>query len=175
MVYDALGSTWPVNTGVLVQDGAAYLAAGIIDCDGTYVFALDAATGKIKWQNNSSGHLNPGIRKGVSAQGTMTVLGDRVLMAGGNQVCPASYDAKTGKCLVGPPGNGLPKANRGQEVGVFRANALLCFAFRDAPAQQLGRRRGREAPGTYGQDADRREAQDVRPQCQQCTSPINAL
>ena len=31
MVYGALCSTWPVNSGVLVADGVAYAAAGIID------------------------------------------------------------------------------------------------------------------------------------------------
>ena len=42
MVYGNLSSTWPVNTGVLIDDGVAYFAAGIIDQDGTYVYALDA-------------------------------------------------------------------------------------------------------------------------------------
>ena len=31
MLYGALASTWPVNTGVLVADGVAYLGAGVID------------------------------------------------------------------------------------------------------------------------------------------------
>ena len=34
MLFGNLGSTWPVNTGVLIQDGVAYFAAGIIDQDG---------------------------------------------------------------------------------------------------------------------------------------------
>ena len=120
MVYGNLCSTWPVNTGVLVEDGTAYFAAGIIDCDGTYVYALDAKTGKIKWQNNSSGHLNPELRKGVSAQGNLTIQGDQLLMAGGNQVSPARFDIKTGKCLNQTFDQGYPdKANRGRFVGVF--------------------------------------------------------
>ena len=73
MVYGALCSTWPVNSGVLVQDGVAYAAAGIIDYDGTYVYALNAITGALKWQNTTSGHLDPSLRKGVSAQGNLTL------------------------------------------------------------------------------------------------------
>jgi outer membrane protein assembly factor BamB len=119
MVYGNLCSTWPVNTGVLVNDGVAYFAAGIIDCDGTYVYAVDAKTGKIKWQNNSCGHLNPELRKGVSAQGNLTIQGDQLLMAGGNQVNPARFDIKTGKCLNQSFDQGNPKAHHGKFVGVF--------------------------------------------------------
>ncbi|MCH7729844.1 MAG: PQQ-binding-like beta-propeller repeat protein, partial [Planctomycetes bacterium] len=47
MVYDHLSSTWPVASGVLVHDGVAYFAAGIIDQDGTYVYAVEATSGKL--------------------------------------------------------------------------------------------------------------------------------
>ncbi|MHC4494274.1 MAG: outer membrane protein assembly factor BamB family protein, partial [Planctomycetota bacterium] len=119
MVYGNLCSTWPVNTGVLVEDGIAYFAAGIIDYDGTYVYAVDAKTGKIRWQNNSCGHLNPELRKGVSAQGNLTIQGDQLLMAGGNQISPARFDIKTGKCLNQSFAQGNPKANHGKFVGAF--------------------------------------------------------
>ena len=92
MVYGNLCSTWPVNTGVLVHDGVAYFAAGIVDHDGTYVYALDARTGRLQWQNNTCGHLSPELRKGVSAQGNLTIHGDQLLLAGGNQVSPAAFD-----------------------------------------------------------------------------------
>ena len=119
MVYGNLCSTWPVNTGVLVYNGVAYFAAGIIDSDGTYVYAVDAKTGKIKWQNDSSGHLNTELRKGVSAQGIMTIQGQQLLMAGGNQVSPARFDIDTGECLNQSFAQGNPKANHGKFVGVF--------------------------------------------------------
>ncbi len=120
MVYGNLCSTWPVNTGVLVHDGIAYFAAGIIDHDGTYVYALDAKTGKIRWQNNSCGHLSNELRKGVSAQGNLTIQGDRLLMAGGNQVSPAAFDLATGECPSESLAQGNPKANHGKFVGVFQ-------------------------------------------------------
>ena len=60
-VFGQLISTWPAATGVLVDKGVAYAAAGITNCDGVHLYALDAATGAIRWQNNSSGqdhHIN---------------------------------------------------------------------------------------------------------------------
>ena len=60
----ALCSTWPVNSGVLVEDGVVSAAAGIVDYDGTFVYALDAVTGALKWANTTSGHIDPELRKG---------------------------------------------------------------------------------------------------------------
>jgi len=125
MVYGSLCSTWPVNSGVLVQDGVAYVAAGIADYDGTYVYALDAVTGAIKWQNNSSGHLDKVLRKGVSAQGNLTIADGRLWMPGGNVISPAAYDLKTGGYVGDPPGDGSPKSNRGEEIGVFKEHYLV--------------------------------------------------
>jgi outer membrane protein assembly factor BamB len=98
-VYDSLLSTWPAASGVLVEDGIAYAAAGIVNYDGTYVFALDAETGKIKWQNNTSGHLNRQARTGISVHGHMILYNDKLYLAGGNAVSPAVYDTADGKCL----------------------------------------------------------------------------
>ena len=125
MVYGNLTSTWPVNSGVLVHEGVAYVAAGIIDHDGTYVYALDSATGRIIWQNSSSGHLNETLRKGVSAQGNLTIQGDQLLLAGGNQVSPARFELATGKCLNGSFEQGKPKSNNGQFVGVFQDRQVI--------------------------------------------------
>ena len=125
MAYGALSSTWPVDTGVLVKDGIAYAAAGIIDYDGTYVVALDAVTGKLQWENASTGHLDEELRKGVSAQGVLVPASGRLWMPGGNVISPAAYDLKTGAYLSGGPGNGSPRANRGEEIGVIKDRYLV--------------------------------------------------
>jgi outer membrane protein assembly factor BamB len=101
-VYGTLQSTWPVGSGVLVQDGVAYAAAGIVNYDGTHVYALDAATGRIKWQNNSSGHLDPESHTGVSVQGHLMLSGGQLYLAGGNAVSPAVYDIRDGSCRNDP-------------------------------------------------------------------------
>jgi outer membrane protein assembly factor BamB len=98
-VYGSLLSTWPAASGVLVDDGIAYVAAGILNYDGTHVYALDAATGKIKWQNNTSGHLIPEARTGVSVQGHLLLYNDKLYLAGGTSISPAIYDIKDGRIL----------------------------------------------------------------------------
>jgi len=125
MTYDRLCSAWPIASGVLVQDGAVYAAAGIIDYDGTYVYALDAETGKPIWGNTTSGHLDKLLRKGVSAQGVLTIAGNRLWMPGGNVISPACYNLQDGKCLSRAVGNGSPRANRGEEIGVLMGDYLI--------------------------------------------------
>ncbi len=123
-VYGQLLSTWPASSGVLVKDGTAYVAAGIVNFDGTHVVALDAATGRLKWQNNSSGHMDKERRSGVSVQGHMIVQGGKLCLAGGNVVSPALYDLADGKCLSDPGlahrlvNNNIPAAEspRGAEL-----------------------------------------------------------
>jgi len=117
-VYGSLMSTWPVASGVIVEDSVAYFAAGIVNYDGIHVYALDAATGKIKWQNNTSGHLDPEARTGVSVQGHMLIHNGKLYMAGGTSVSPAVFDLADGKCLNDPAplklcGSSSP---RGQEL-----------------------------------------------------------
>jgi outer membrane protein assembly factor BamB len=98
-VYGQLLSTWPAASGVIVQDGVAYVAAGIVNFDGTHVYALDATTGRLKWQNNSSGHLDAESIAGVSVQGNMIIHDGKLWLAGGNVVSPAMFDLADGKCL----------------------------------------------------------------------------
>lgn len=99
-VFGRLISTWPASSGILVDPkGTAFVASGIVNYDGTYVYALDAATGALKWMNDSSGHLDREARTGVSAQGHLLLHGDQLFLAGGNAVSPAIYDARTGRCL----------------------------------------------------------------------------
>ncbi len=99
-VYGRLSSTWPVASGVLVENGVAYAAAGIASHDGTYVYGLDAASGNIVWQNTRSSNLIAGDEvTGISVQGHLLMNDGRLYMAGGNVVSPAIYDAKSGRCL----------------------------------------------------------------------------
>ncbi len=123
MVYGALSSTWPVNTGVLVHEGVAYAAAGIVDYDGTYVYALDAETGAIRWQNFSSGHLNSELRRGVSAQGNLALVDGKLWIGAGNTLGLAPFDPDTGT-YVGPE-VGDQRRIGGEEVGVFGEGFLL--------------------------------------------------
>lgn len=73
---DRMISRWPARGGPVVADGVIYFAAGIWPSEGIFVYALDAATGKQLWCNDSSGGLvmdqpHPGARaaSGLAAQG----------------------------------------------------------------------------------------------------------
>jgi outer membrane protein assembly factor BamB len=101
-----------------VRDGTAYLAAGLTCQDGTHVYALDAATGRIRWQNNDAGHLDRFSRRGVSAQGDTLLRDGKLFLAGGNAVSPGIFDAATGKCLNAPPADAGSTAPRGRELRV---------------------------------------------------------
>ena len=101
-----------------MENGVVCFAAGIVNYDGVHVYALDAETGKIVWQNNTSGHLDPESRSGVSVQGHLLVKEGRLYMAGGTSVSPAIYDIKDGRCLNDPERlrYGGSSSIRGQEL-----------------------------------------------------------
>jgi outer membrane protein assembly factor BamB len=98
-VYGALVSTWPVAGGVAVEDGVVYAAAGIAHYDGTYVAALDARTGAVRWEENASGVLSDKVGSGISLQGELSLEDGEVRFAGGGVYRTARYDMKTGECL----------------------------------------------------------------------------
>jgi len=127
-VYGSLLSTWPAASGVLVEDGIAYVAAGIVNYDGTYVYALDAATGRIKWQNNTSGHLDRQARTGVSVQGHQLIHNGRLYLASGTSLSPAVYNITDGKCLNDP--KPLASCNsqspRGWELSLLGDQVVAC-------------------------------------------------
>jgi len=124
-VHGRLVSTWPVASGVLVEDGIAYAAAGMASWDGTHVYALDVKTGKIRWQDNTSGRLaGDGKVSGVSVQGHLLLNQDRLYLASGNVVSPAVYDTKDGKCL-NTLEDEFVRAPRGSELFLIGGNVQV--------------------------------------------------
>lgn len=124
-ILGSLISTWPVGSGVLVEDGTAYFAAGMNCMDGTYVFALDAASGKIKWQNPTSGHLDEYSKTGVAVQGELLLNDGRLYLAGGNAASPGIYDVKDGRCSTRPPPGVQAIAPRGRELTLKDGNVSV--------------------------------------------------
>ncbi|MBN2093051.1 PQQ-binding-like beta-propeller repeat protein [candidate division KSB1 bacterium] len=95
-------STWPARGGVVIYDGIVYFAASIWPFMGTFIYAIDAATGSIVWQNEGTGaeymnqpHNSPAFA-GVAPQGAFVVSGDQLLIPGGRSV-PACFDRNNGK------------------------------------------------------------------------------
>jgi outer membrane protein assembly factor BamB len=124
-ILGSLISTWPVGSGVLVEGGTAYLAAGMNCMDGTYVFALDAASGKIKWQNPTSGHLDPYSKTGVAVQGELLLNDGKLYLAGGNAASPGVYDVADGRCSTRPPPGVQAIAPRGRELTLKDGNVTV--------------------------------------------------
>ncbi|MGQ9731761.1 MAG: outer membrane protein assembly factor BamB family protein [Candidatus Zipacnadales bacterium] len=97
-------STWPGRGGPVLFDGTVYFAAGVWPFMGIFLYALNAETGDVLWENSGSGamyilqpHNSPAFA-GVAPQGHMTVLGDTLLVSAGRSV-PAAFDRHTGSFL----------------------------------------------------------------------------
>jgi outer membrane protein assembly factor BamB len=88
-------SLWPSRTGVLIDGGVAYVGAGILPAEGVFLYALDAATGKVQWCNDSTGE-NPQSR--VSPQGYL-VASPSTLYAPMGRVSPAAFRRDNGQLL----------------------------------------------------------------------------
>jgi len=107
--YKVLGnerliSMWPARGAPVLHEGRVYFAASIWPFMGTFIHALDAATGKVIWTNSGSGsdfilqpHSSPAFA-GVAPQGYMSISSDKLLVPSGRSV-PAVYDLDTGKLL----------------------------------------------------------------------------
>lgn len=94
-------STWPARGGPVLADGIVYYAAGIWPFMGVFIYALDAETGAIIWENDSTGpqfqlqpHNAPSFA-GVAPQGAFVIDGDKLLVPGGRSV-PACFDRDSG-------------------------------------------------------------------------------
>ena len=85
-------SLWPVRTSVLVDGPVVYLTAGIFPAEGVFLFALDAATGKEIWRNDTCGEAS---QSRVSPQGYL-LASETTLYAPMGRVSPAAFDRSTG-------------------------------------------------------------------------------
>jgi outer membrane protein assembly factor BamB len=90
--------------GVGSGEATVYFAAGIWPFMGVFLHALDARTGEVLWTNAGDGslylkqpHAGSEAYAGVAPQGTLAVVGDRLLVPG--RPVPACYDRATGRLL----------------------------------------------------------------------------
>lgn len=123
-MYNTLASNWPVASGVLIDRGVAYFAAGLTDFDGTHVFAFDTRTNQLRWQNHSAGQLDEFSRRGVACQGELLLADGKLYLAGGNAVSPGVFDLETGKCLTPAPTAMGSTATRGRELALVSGRVV---------------------------------------------------
>jgi len=92
-------SLWPLRTGVSVDDGVAYFSAGIFPAEGVFLYAVDAATGREIWRNDTGGE-EP--QSGISPQGYLLASASNLYVPMG-RVSPATYDRATGRLAAASP------------------------------------------------------------------------
>ena len=87
-------SAWPVRSGVLVDKGVAYAAAGMFPSEnigeGVYIYAFDSAGGKKHWQTEHPER---------TAQGNILLSADHLYVPSGRSNL-VRYERKTGKPFV---------------------------------------------------------------------------
>ncbi len=95
-------SAWPARGGPVIRDGVVYFAGSIWPFEGTFIYALQADTGKLVWVNDSTGAqyiLQPHSAlsfAGVAPQGTLAATEDYLLVPGGRSV-PGVFERATGR------------------------------------------------------------------------------
>ena len=94
---DRMISRWPVRGGVAVTKDTVYFGAGIWPTEGIFLYALDPATGKVRWCNDESGaihmpqpHPTAEADSGISIQGFLALGGEQLLVPTGRAV-PAAF------------------------------------------------------------------------------------
>jgi len=86
-------SRWPLRTGVLVDNGVVYCTAGVFPAEGAYVSAVDARSGKVIWQNDTSSLVLQGY----------LLASPTTLFAPMGRVSPCGIDRRNGKVIMGRP------------------------------------------------------------------------
>ncbi len=93
-------SRWPVRTGVLVDAGIAYFGAGVFPHENVFLYAVEAATGKIIWKNDAISQDDAG-RNDLSPQGYLLATKDILFVPSGRSLA-ASFNRVTGEFLAKP-------------------------------------------------------------------------
>jgi len=130
-------SAWPARGGPVLRDGTIYCAAGIWPFMGAFVYAIDAETGRIIWENSDTGaiyikqqHSSPAFG-GVAPQGYLAATEDKLLVT--SRTIPACFDTHTGELLY----YHLSDRSYGKYVGGYAASTWKEWYFNNQVAYRL--------------------------------------
>jgi outer membrane protein assembly factor BamB len=90
-------SRWPVRTGVLVDNGVAYFGAGVFPHENVFLYAVEAATGKVVWRNDAISQDDAG-RNELSPQGYLLTTKEILFVPSGRALSVA-FNRATGEQL----------------------------------------------------------------------------
>jgi len=117
---ERLISTWPARGGPVIGENAVYFAVGVWPLMGTSVYALDAESGRVLWQNDAASftyrtlpHVGAEGYSGLAPQGHLVLLDD-LLLVPGSRYTPAMFDRRSGKFLGYAKGGGPALAAQGR-------------------------------------------------------------
>lgn len=96
-------SRHPARSGVLVDGDRAYTTFGMLSPEGIVVACLNARTGEVLWQNETSGtryETQPHFQAmgGISPQGYLALCND-VLVVPCGRATPAFFDSRSGELI----------------------------------------------------------------------------
>ena len=90
-------SRWPIRTGVLIDDGIAYFAAGFFPHENVYLYAVHADDGKLIWKNDTISQQSAN-RNELSPQGYLLASKNQLFIPSGRSL-PESFDRQTGELV----------------------------------------------------------------------------
>ena len=130
-------SAWPVRGGPVLLSGTVYCTAGIWPFMGVFIYALDAETGRVVWENSGTGaiyikqqHSSPAFA-GVAPQGYLAAAQNKLLLT--SRTIPACLDATTGKLLH----YNLSDRSYGKYMGGYAASIWKDWYFNNRVAYRL--------------------------------------
>ena len=137
-------SLWPVRTGILVDDGVVYFAAGVFPYEGLYICALKAGDGSVLWKNDTIGDRAHELEYGgISPHGYPLASRDVLYIPSGRSM-PAGFNRHTGEFLF----YASPGAKRGGTWALLDNDKLISGVdysgkpHKVAYDAKTGRRRG---------------------------------
>ncbi|MHC4206560.1 MAG: outer membrane protein assembly factor BamB family protein, partial [Planctomycetota bacterium] len=137
-------SLWPVRTGVLVDDGVVYFAAGVFPYEGLYICALKAGDGSVVWKNDTLGDRAHELEFGGISPHGYPIASEDVLYIPSGRSMPAGFNRHTGKFLF----YAAPGAKRGGAWALLDDDRLISGVdysgkpHKVAYDAKTGRRRG---------------------------------
>lgn len=130
-------SAWPARGAPVLFKGKIYCAASIWPFMGVFIYAIDAETGEIAWENSGSGSRymthqhNSAAFGGVAPQGYLAATQERLLIP--SRTTPACYDRRTGEMVY----YRMADRGKGKHVGGYDVQIRGDFFFNSGVMYRL--------------------------------------